>query len=66
MLLKKIIIPVLILVFCLEVNLVSDREGSIKAKIDQSKGKERIDAIVDLVNFYAISKPIAGIEWTEK
>jgi len=43
----------------------SDKESVLLSTIDQVKGKDRIDAITNLVFYYAISNPTAGISWAE-
>jgi len=43
----------------------SDKESALLSSIGQVKGKNRIDAVANLVNYYAISKPVAGISWAE-
>lgn len=62
---KKVFIFVIILILSVKIMFASDKESALLSSIDQAKGKNRIDAVANLVFYYAISKPAAGISWAE-
>ncbi len=62
---KILFVLAVIITFCVTINFALDKEGSLLSAIDKAKGKDRIDAISDLVLFYSISKPLEGKSWAE-
>ncbi|RJP61512.1 MAG: hypothetical protein C4539_19815 [Ignavibacteriales bacterium] len=62
---KILLVLAVIITFCVTINFALDKENSLLSAIDKAKGKDRIDAISDLVFFYSISKPLEGKSWAE-
>ncbi len=65
MLLKKVIYLSIIFLFCARNVFSFNTESSLLSAIDKARDKEKIDCISNLVFFYSISKPAAGISWAE-
>jgi signal transduction histidine kinase/uncharacterized protein HemY len=62
---KILFLLAVIITFCADINFASERESSLISAIDNARGKNRIDAIANLVIYYSISKPNAGKSWAE-